>query len=153
VTVKVQPISVRILFFILNQSILKLDTNRFKMLWSWSLLLLIRFISITKALSWEKFEFYKGKKAWWCAKMSPKGEHCWVWSRRLLGLTYIFKTFGGALHRGSWPSGPGREFPASASWVQALVCTSITPAVSYLSTGLAGCSVGPGISRGARKLA
>jgi hypothetical protein len=29
---------------------------------------------------------------------------------------------------------------------------SVTPAVSYLPTGLAGCSVGPGISCGARKL-
>jgi hypothetical protein len=30
---------------------------------------------------------------------------------------------------------------------------SVIPAVPYLSTGLAGCSVSPGISRGARKLA
>ena len=44
-------------------------------------------------------------------------------------------------------------FPASASWVQASTCTPITTAVSYLSPGLARCSVGPGISRGARKLA
>jgi hypothetical protein len=29
----------------------------------------------------------------------------------------------------------------------------VTPTVSYLPTGLAGCSVGPGISCGARKLA
>jgi len=29
----------------------------------------------------------------------------------------------------------------------------VTPAVPYLPTGLAGCSVGPGISCGARKLA
>jgi hypothetical protein len=33
------------------------------------------------------------------------------------------------------------------------VCTPVTPAVLYLLTGLAGCSVDPGISRGARKLA
>jgi len=34
------------------------------------------------------------------------------------------------------------------------VCTPVTPAVFYLLTGLAGyCLVGPGISRGARKLA
>jgi hypothetical protein len=33
------------------------------------------------------------------------------------------------------------------------VCMSVIPAVSYLSTGLAGCSVGPEISRGTRKLA
>jgi len=48
-------------------------------------------------------------------------------------------------------------FLASASWVQVSTCTSVTPAVSYLSLvlslGLAGCSVGPEISRGARKLA
>jgi len=43
-------------------------------------------------------------------------------------------------------------FPASASWVQALVCTPVIPAVFYLPTRLAGCSVDPGISRGARKL-
>ena len=30
---------------------------------------------------------------------------------------------------------------------------SVTPAVLYLPTRLAGCSVGPGINRGARKLA
>jgi len=44
-------------------------------------------------------------------------------------------------------------FLASASWVQASTCTSVTPAVSYLPPGLAGCSVGPGISRGEHKLA
>jgi hypothetical protein len=32
------------------------------------------------------------------------------------------------------------------------VCMSITSTVSYLSTGLAGCLVGSGISRNARKL-
>jgi hypothetical protein len=44
-------------------------------------------------------------------------------------------------------------FPTYASWVQASVCTSVIPAVSYLPTELAGCSVGPMISRGVRKLA
>jgi len=44
-------------------------------------------------------------------------------------------------------------FLTSVTWVRASACTSITPAVSYLPTGLAGCSVGPGISCGARKLA
>jgi len=44
-------------------------------------------------------------------------------------------------------------FPASASWVQVSAYTSVTPAVSYLLTGLAGYLVGPEISRGARKLA
>jgi len=44
-------------------------------------------------------------------------------------------------------------FLASTSWVRALVCMSVIAAVFYLSTGLAGCSVGPGISCGARKLA
>jgi len=43
-------------------------------------------------------------------------------------------------------------FPASASWVQASACMSVTPAVPYLFIGLAGCSMDPGISRGARKL-
>jgi hypothetical protein len=33
------------------------------------------------------------------------------------------------------------------------MCMSVTPAVPYLSTKLAGCSVDPGNSRGARKLA
>jgi len=43
-------------------------------------------------------------------------------------------------------------FPASASWVQVSVCTSVTPVVPYQPAGLAGYSVGPGISRGGRKL-
>jgi len=43
-------------------------------------------------------------------------------------------------------------FLTSVTWVRASACTSVTPAVSYLPTGLAGCSVGPGISCGARKL-
>jgi len=41
----------------------------------------------------------------------------------------------------------------SVTWVRVSACTSVTPAVSYLPTGLAGCSVDPGISCGARKLA
>ena len=44
-------------------------------------------------------------------------------------------------------------FPISASWVQVSACMSVTPVMSYLSTGLAGCSVDPEISRGACKLA
>jgi len=32
------------------------------------------------------------------------------------------------------------------------VCMHVTPAVPYMSTGLAGCSVSPEISRGVRKL-
>jgi len=44
-------------------------------------------------------------------------------------------------------------FLASVTWVRASACTSVTPAVSYLPTGLAGCLVDPGISYGARKLA
>jgi hypothetical protein len=43
-------------------------------------------------------------------------------------------------------------FPVSASWVQVSAYTSVTPAVPYLPTGLAEYLVGPGISRGARKL-
>jgi len=44
-------------------------------------------------------------------------------------------------------------FLNSVTWVRVSACTPVTPAVFYLSTGLAGCSVGPGISCGARKLA
>jgi len=44
-------------------------------------------------------------------------------------------------------------FLVSVTWVRALACTPVTPAVFYLHAGLAGCSVGPGISCGARKLA
>jgi ribosomal protein S12 methylthiotransferase accessory factor YcaO len=44
-------------------------------------------------------------------------------------------------------------FLASVTWVRASACTSVIPAVSYLSTGLARYSVGPEISCGARKLA
>ena len=44
-------------------------------------------------------------------------------------------------------------FPASAFWVQVLACTSVIFAVFYLPTGLAGCSMDPGINRGTRKLA
>jgi hypothetical protein len=43
-------------------------------------------------------------------------------------------------------------FPVAASWVQVSAYTSVTPAVLYLPTGLAEYLVGPGISRGARKL-
>ena len=43
-------------------------------------------------------------------------------------------------------------FPASTSWVQVSACMSVTPAVPYLPTRFAGCSVDPEISRGARKL-
>jgi hypothetical protein len=48
------------------------------------------------------------------------------------------------VHRGFWPSGRGK--------VRASACTPVTSTVSYLPTGLAGCSVNPGISCGARKL-
>jgi hypothetical protein len=43
-------------------------------------------------------------------------------------------------------------FLASVTWVRALACMSVIPVVSYLPTGLAGCSVGPGISCVALKL-
>jgi len=33
-------------------------------------------------------------------------------------------------------------FLASVTWVRASACMPVTPAVSYLPTGLAGCSVG-----------
>ena len=55
-------------------------------------------------------------------------------------------------HPDSWPSSPGREFLVSAHQVRTFVCTFVIPALPYLPTGLAGYSVGSGISRGARKL-
>jgi len=44
-------------------------------------------------------------------------------------------------------------FFASVTWVRASAYMSVTPAVSYLTTRLAGYSMGPGISCGVRKLA
>jgi hypothetical protein len=44
-------------------------------------------------------------------------------------------------------------FPCLYALGLSLACTSVTPAMSYLSTGLTGCLVGPRISRSARKLA
>jgi hypothetical protein len=44
-------------------------------------------------------------------------------------------------------------FLVSVTWVRVSACTPVIPAVFYLSTGLAGCSVDPGISCSARKLA
>jgi len=43
--------------------------------------------------------------------------------------------------------------PFLCTRVQASPCTPVTPVVPYMLTGLAGCSVGPGISCDARKLA
>jgi len=44
-------------------------------------------------------------------------------------------------------------FFAFVTWVRASTCTPVIPAVSYLPIRLARCSVDPGISYGARKLA
>jgi hypothetical protein len=44
-------------------------------------------------------------------------------------------------------------FLASVTWVRVSAYILVTSAVSYLPTRLAGCSVGPGIGCGARKLA
>jgi len=55
-------------------------------------------------------------------------------------------------HRGLLLSGLGRLCLAYVPWVRAFACTPVIPAVPYMPTELAGCSVGPGISRGARKL-
>jgi len=49
-------------------------------------------------------------------------------------------------------SGLDRLCPAYVFWIRAFTCMSVTPAVPYMSTGLAGYSVDPRISRGARKL-
>jgi len=57
------------------------------------------------------------------------------------------------IHRGLQLSDFGRLCPAYVPWVQAFVCTSVYPAVLYMSTGLAGCSVGPEISRSVHTLA
>jgi hypothetical protein len=52
---------------------------------------------------------------------------------------------------------PGRPGPGSTRraglGLITVACTPVTLAVPYLSIGLAGCSVGPRISRSARKLA
>jgi hypothetical protein len=58
-----------------------------------------------------------------------------------------------ALHRGFLVQWQRQGFFASVTWVRASTCTSVIPVVFYLSTWLAGCSVGPEISCGARKLA
>jgi len=57
------------------------------------------------------------------------------------------------IHRGLQLSGLGRLCPVYVPWVQAFVCTSVYPAVLYMPTGLAGCSVDPEISRGVHTLA
>jgi hypothetical protein len=41
----------------------------------------------------------------------------------------------------------------SVTWLRVSACTPVTSVVSYLPTGLVRCSVSPGISYGARKLA
>jgi hypothetical protein len=41
----------------------------------------------------------------------------------------------------------------SVTWLRVSACTPVTSVVSYLPTGLVRCSVSPGISCGARKLA
>jgi hypothetical protein len=57
------------------------------------------------------------------------------------------------IHRGLQLSGLGRLCLVYVPWVQAFVCTSVYPAVLYMPTGLAGCSVDPEISRGVHTLA
>ena len=49
-----------------------------------------------------------------------------------------------------WSTGEAWLAPVPSSTLHVHACH---PAVPYLSTGLAGCSVDPGNSRGARKLA
>jgi len=54
----------------------------------------------------------------------------------------------------NWAPGlVAQRFLVFVIWVRALTCKSVTPAVFYLPAGLVGCSVDPGISCGARKLA
>jgi hypothetical protein len=57
------------------------------------------------------------------------------------------------VRRGLQLSGFDRLCPAYVFWVRVFVYTPVTPAVFYMSTGLAECSMSPEISRGARKLA
>jgi hypothetical protein len=72
----------------------------------------------------------------------------------LLILSYIHTSYQKLIFRTqvSWPSGLGKEFLASAPYVRTFMYTFVIPALLYLSTGLVGYSVGPGISRDARKL-
>ena len=67
-------------------------------------------------------------------KLQLHGFTCWDRFLSACSCIWIKKNS----HRGLWPSG---------------ICMSVTPAVSYLPTRLAGCSVGPEISCGACKLA
>ena len=66
-------------------------------------------------------------------------------STRILNY-YFFRTWGRGL------AGMGLV-PFLCTQVRSSLCMSVTPAVLYLPTGLAECSVVPRISRGARKLA
>jgi hypothetical protein len=56
-------------------------------------------------------------------------------------------------HRGLQLSGLDRFCSVYMLWVRVFTCMPVIPAVPYMLTGLAGCSVGPEISRSARKLA
>jgi len=56
-------------------------------------------------------------------------------------------------HRGLQLSGLGRLCLAYMPWVRTFACTSVTPAVPYMSIGFAGCLVDPRISHDAHKLA
>ena len=65
----------------------------------------------------------------------------------LRGAALILSNSGSSPNR----SGAGEFIPSCLYWV--LLCGMfVTPAVPYMLTGLAGCSVGRGINRGARKL-
>jgi len=58
-----------------------------------------------------------------------------------------------ALYQGLHLNDLDRFCLAYVSWVRVFTCMSVIPAMFYMPSGLAGCSVGPEISRGARKLA
>jgi len=66
--------------------------------------------------------------------------------------TFLWEENGLTLHRGLQFSDLGRLCFAYVSWVRAFACMSVIPAVYYMSTGLAGCLMGPKISRSVRKL-
>ena len=56
-------------------------------------------------------------------------------------------------HMRLWASDEKDLFPFSVSGFKHHLCTPVIHVVSYMLTGLAGCSVNPGISCGACKLA
>jgi hypothetical protein len=77
--------------------------------------------------------------------------HCSRWFFPVLvGQTPPSRNISRSMPLAQWQR---QGFLVSVTWVRVSACMSVTPAVSYLFIGLAGCSVGPGISCGVCKLA